>query len=53
MVDLPLDGAVHTKQASPVCWGVALKEMLRKRALVAGKASRVLPSVLPKSDDGH
>ena len=44
MVELPLDGAVHTKQPSPVRWGVALKEMLRKRALVAGKAFTPLPS---------
>ena len=39
MVELPLEGVTYPKLAGRVRWGVALREMLRKRALTAGKAS--------------
>ena len=48
MVELELDGHVHTKQACRVRWGIALREMLRKRALVAGEASSLLLSCAPE-----
>lgn len=49
MVELDLDGVVHSGQACQVRWWVALREMLRKRALVAGEASSLLPLHLTAS----
>jgi len=46
LVDLPLDESHIPKQICRVRWHVALKEMLRKRALVAGRHFNPIPMLI-------
>lgn len=46
MVDLPLEDAGSPRQIESLRWWIILREMLRKRALVAGKAVSLLHLML-------
>ena len=46
LVDLPLDETPNPRRICRVRWHVALKEMLRKRALVAGRPFNPIPMLI-------